>query len=221
MKERVVKRLDAGKLVVHADISHLTTFLCNDMVVDARGTAWIGNFGFDLDAELDARGEDVFHNHPVTNLVRVDADGSVHLAAGDMHFPNGSVVTPDGKTLIVAETFASCLTAFTIADDQSLTDRRIWASLPGVAPDGICLNENQQVWVANALGCEVLLVAEGGEIVNRIATSQNCYACMLGGSDGKTLFAVTAASSHGAHAAAETTGKIEVVAVDAAGAGWP
>tara|TARA_B110000503_G_scaffold20798_1_gene31460 strand:+ start:25176 stop:26045 length:870 start_codon:yes stop_codon:yes gene_type:complete len=221
MKERVVKRLDAGKLVVHADISHLTAFLCNDMVVNAWGTAWIGNFGFDLDAELDARGEEVFHNHPVTNLVRVDADGSVHLAAGDMHFPNGSVITPDGKTLIVAETFASCLTAFTIADDQSLTNRRIWASLPGVAPDGICLNENQQVWVANALGCEVLLVAEGGEIVNRIATSQNCYACMLGGSDGKTLFAVTAASSHGAHAAAETTGKIEVVAVDAAGAGWP
>lgn len=221
MKERAVKRLDAGALVVHADISHLTVHLCNDMVVDAHGTAWVGNFGFDLDAELEARGVEVFIEHQVTNLVRVDSDGSVHLAARDMHFPNGSVVTPDGKTLIVAETFASCLTAFTIAADKSLTDRRIWASLPGVAPDGICLDENQQVWVANALDCEVLLVAEGGEVVNRIATSQNCYACMLGGADGKTLFAVTALSSSGDASSREKTGRIETVRVAAASAGWP
>ena len=221
MKARAVMRLDADELVVHADISHLTTHRCNDMVVNAEGTAWVGNFGFDLDAELAARGTDVFNNHPVTNLVRVDSDGAVHLAAGDMHFPNGSVITPDGKTLIVAETFASCLTAFTITGDRSLTDRRIWASLPGVAPDGICLDENQQVWVSNALAPEVILVGEGGEIVNRIATSQNCYACMLGGDDGKTLFAVTASSSDGAHAQSETTGRIEMVRVSAARAGWP
>jgi sugar lactone lactonase YvrE len=221
MKERAVKRLDAGGLVVHADISHLTGHLCNDMVVDARGTAWVGNFGFDLDAELKARGLEALVDHPVTNLVRVDSDGSVHLAARDMHFPNGSVITPDGKTLIVAETLAGCLTAFTIAGDQSLTHRRIWASLPGVAPDGICLDENQQMWVANALDCEVLLVAEGGEIVNRLATSQNCYACMLGGRDGKTLFVLTAVSSGGEEASAAKTGKIEIVRVDAARAGWP
>jgi len=221
MKERAVKRLDPTGLVLHADISQLTVHLCNDMVVDAYGTGWVGNFGFDLDTELQARGAQVLVDHPVTNLVRIDADGSVHLAATDMHFPNGSVITPDGKTLIVAETLAGCLTAFTINADRSLSRRRVWAALPGVAPDGICLDQNNRVWVANAIGPEVVLVAEGGEIVQRLATSQPCYACMLGGQDGKTLFAVTAAGSDGKHAAAEKTGKIETVQVRAGRAGWP
>jgi sugar lactone lactonase YvrE len=135
MKARAIKRLDATGLVLHADISHLTAHLCNDMVVDAQGTAWVGNFGFDLDAELRARGGDVLSDHPVTNLVRVDTDGSAHLAAADMHFPNGSVITPDGRTLIVAETLAGCLTAFTInaGQDRSrsvVSGRRSPASPP-------------------------------------------------------------------------------------------
>jgi sugar lactone lactonase YvrE len=221
MKARAVKRLDATGLVLHADISHLTAHLCNDMVVDAQGTAWVGNFGFDLDAELRARGGDVLSDHPVTNLVRVDTDGSAHLAAPDMHFPNGSVITPDGRTLIVAETLAGCLTAFTINADKSLSHRRVWAPLPGIAPDGICLDENGQVWVANALAAEVVHVAEGGQIAWRIATSQPCYACMLGGADGKTLFALTAASSDGASSTTAQTGKIETARVNAARAGWP
>lgn len=221
MRERAVKRLDAGALVLHGDISPLSAHLCNDMVVDAQGSAWVGNFGFDLDAELRARGGDVITDHPVTNLARVDADGSVHLAARDMHFPNGSVITPDGKTLIVAETLAGCLTAFSIGADKELTDRRIWAALPGVAPDGICLDDNGRVWVANALAAEVILVAPGGDIIRRVATTQNCYACMLGGDDGKTLFALTADSSDHKQAAAAPTGKIETLRVDAAGAGWP
>lgn len=221
MKERAVKRLDPAGLVLHADISHLTAHLCNDMVVDAQGSAWVGNFGFDLDADLKERGAQVLADHPVTNLVRVDADGSVHLAAQNMHFPNGSVITADGTTLIVAETLAGCLTAFTIQPDKSLTARRIWASVPGVAPDGICLNEKNQVWVANAVGPEVVLVAQGGNIIERVATSQPCYACMLGGRDGRTLFALTAARSEGHHASVARTGKIETVRVQAAGAGWP
>jgi len=221
MKERAVKRLDPAGLVLHADIRHLTAHLCNDMVVDAQGSAWVGNFGFDLDADLKERGAQVLADHPVTNLVRIDADGSVHLAAQNMHFPNGSVITPDGTTLIVAETLAACLTAFTIQADKSLTDRRVWAAVPGVAPDGICLNEKNQVWVANAIGPEVVLVEEGGNIVERVATSQPCYACMLGGRDGNTLFALTAARSEERHASAEATGKIETVQVGAARAGWP
>ncbi|MDG1946079.1 MAG: SMP-30/gluconolactonase/LRE family protein [Halioglobus sp.] len=221
MKERAVKRLDSSGLVLHADISELTAHLCNDMVVDADGSAWVGNFGFNLDADLKSRGGEVFSDHPVANLVRVDADGSVHVAAKGLHFPNGSVITPDGNTLIVAETLAGCLTAFTINADKSLTNRRIWAPLPGVAPDGICLNEHNQVWVANAVGPEVLLIAEGGDVVARVVTGQPCYACMLGGCDGKTLFAVTAEASDGERAAAAATGKIETVRVDAARAGWP
>ena len=221
MKERAVRRLDPDGLVLHADISALTAHLCNDMVVDAQGSAWVGNFGFDLDADLKARGLEVLGDHPVANLVRVDADGTVHLAARDMHFPNGSVITADGKTLIVAETLAGCLTSFTINDDKSLADRRVWASLEGMGPDGICLNEDNQVWVANALAPEVVLVAEGGEIVQRVATSQPCYACMLGGEDAKTLFAVTAASSDAETVSATKTGKIETIRVTAARAGWP
>jgi len=221
MKERAVKRLDPKGLALHADISHLTAHLCNDMVVDSDGTAWVGNFGFDLDAELRTRGAEVISDHPATNLVRIDADGSVHLAAPDMHFPNGSVITPDGDTLIVAETLAACLTAFAINADKSLGHRRIWAAVENVAPDGICLNDNNEIWVANALAPEVILVAEGGEVINRIETSQPCYACMLGGLDGRTLFALTAASSDGELAAANKTGKIETVQVDRARAGWP
>ena len=221
MKERAVKRLEPAGLVLHADISHLTTHLCNDMVVDGQGAAWVGNFGFNLDAELKSRGGEVFNDHPVANLVRVDPDGSSHIAAEAMHFPNGSVVTPDGKTLIVAETLAGCLTAFTINADKSLSNRRTWAAIEGAAPDGICLNEDNQMWVANAVGPEVFLVAEGGEVIQRVVTSQPCYACMLGGGDGRTLFAITAESSDGGAAAAEKTGKVETISVDKAGAGWP
>jgi sugar lactone lactonase YvrE len=221
MRQHKLRRLDDQGLVDHADISDLTAHLCNDMVVDASGRAWVGNFGFNLDKELRERGADVLNDPPTTNLVRVDADASVHLAASGMRFPNGTVITADEKTLIVAETIASCLTAFTINEDSSLSDRRIWAQLEGVAPDGICLDENQQVWVANALGPELLLVAEGGEVIQRVETSQNCYACMLGGEDGKTLFAVTAAFSDAEQASASRTGKIECVQVNAARAGWP
>jgi sugar lactone lactonase YvrE len=221
MRQRKVRRLEPEGLVDHADIADLTVHLCNDMVVDAKGRAWVGNFGFDLDKELRERGADVFLDHATANLVRVDPDGSVHLASADMHFPNGSVISPDGKTLIVAETIATCLTAFTIAEDGSLSDRRIWAQLDAIAPDGICLNEDNQVWIANALGPEMILVAEGGEVLQRVETSQNCYACMLGGEDGKTLFAVTASSSDAEEASASRSGKIEIVRVSAAAAGWP
>ena len=210
-----------GELVEYADLRDLTAHLCNDMVVDADGRAWVGNFGFDLDAELEARGMDVIVNHPTTNLVRVDPDRSVHVASPDMHFPNGTVVTPDGVTLIVAETLGSCLTAFEIAAGGELVNRRIWAALDGVAPDGICLDEKGRVWVANALAPEVLCVAEGGAIAKRIETSQFCYACMLGGEDGKTLFALTAASSDHRAAGAERTGKIEIATVDTPHAGLP
>jgi len=221
MQERAVRRLDPSGLALHADIRHLTGHLCNDMVVDAEGYAWVGNFGFDLDAELESRGGEVFTEHLATNLVRVDPDGAVHLAAEGMHFPNGSVITPDGKTLIVAETLAGCLTAFTIEEDRSLSGRRTWAAVERAAPDGICLNENNEVWVANAVGPEVLLVAEGGEVRQRVTTSQPCYACMLGGGDGRTLFALTAQTAEAKTVSAARTGKVETLRVDGARAGWP
>jgi sugar lactone lactonase YvrE len=186
MREMKVLRQEGGGFVLHADLQELARHQCNDMVVDGVGRAWVGNFGFDLDADLDHRGaEAVMADHPSTNLVRVDPDGAVHLAAAEMHFPNGTVVTPDGSTLVVAETLGLC------------------------------------IWVANALAPECVLLAAGGEVLQTVATSQNCYACMLGGEDGKDLYLVTAETSHHATASAKRTGKIETVRVDAPGAGWP
>jgi len=221
MKARKLMRLDPEGLVEHADLTDLTAHLCNDMVVGGSGRAWVGNFGFDLDAELAARGEEVILDHPTANLVRVDPDGSVHLASPEMHFPNGPVITPDGKTLIVAETLGLCLTAFDIAEDGSLSNRRVWAGVGERAPDGICLDADGNVWVANALAPECVLVAEGGEILKTVTTSQFCYACMLGGDDGRTLFAVTASTSDHVQAQEARTGKIEIAKVDSPRAGWP
>jgi sugar lactone lactonase YvrE len=222
MGELKVLRQDGDGFVVHADLAGLARHLCNDMVVDGTGRAWVGNFGFDLDAQLERRGpEAVVADHPATNLVRVDPDGSVHLASADMHFPNGSVVTPDGRSLIVAETLGMCLTAFDIEADGRLANRRVWAQVGMVAPDGICLDADGNIWVANALAPECVRFAPGGEVLQVVTTSQNCYACMLGGPDGRDLFAVTAQSSHHAAAAAERTGRIETVRVDSPGAGWP
>jgi sugar lactone lactonase YvrE len=222
MKARKLMALPpGGQLEEYADLREITAHLCNDMVVDSLGRAWVGNFGFDLDAELEARGMDVILDHPTTNLVRVDPDRSVHIASPDMHFPNGTVITPDGATLIVAETLGSCLTAFDIGAHGKLANRRVWAALDGVAPDGICLDEKRRVWVANALAPEVICVAEGGAIEERVTTSQFCYACMLGGEDGMTLFAITAASSDHRAAGAERTGKIESATVSVPHAGLP
>jgi sugar lactone lactonase YvrE len=217
-----VMRLDQDGLKEHADLSDLSRHLCNDMVVDGQGRAWVGNFGFDLDAALaQTTPEDLIDDHPTTNLVRVDPDGSVHLASADMHFPNGSVVTPDGRTLIVAESLASRLSAFDIADDGSLSNRRVWAETGLRAPDGICLNEEGNIWVANALGPECVLFAPGGEVLQTVETSQPCYACMLGGSEERTLFMLTAPVSTHVEAARAPKGRVEITDVRAARAGYP
>ena len=222
MRALKVLRQEGRGFVEHADLSGLARHMCNDMVVDGNGRAWVGNFGFDLDAELSRRGvASVVAEHPSTNLVRVDPDGSMHLAAREMHFPNGTVVTPDGKTLVVGETLASCLTAFDILADGSLANRREWAALGQRAPDGICLDADGNIWVANAVAPECVLIAPGGEVLQVVATSQNCYACMLGGDDGRDLYAVTALTSHHDVAAVERTGKIETARVKTPGAGWP
>jgi sugar lactone lactonase YvrE len=215
-------RQDADGLQVHADLSELSAHLCNDMVVDTAGRAWVGNFGFDLDALVEEKGvEAALVDHPSTNLVRVDPNGSVHLASPEMHFPNGMVISPDGKTLIVAETLSMCLTAFDINADGTLSNRRIWAQVGMRAPDGICLDTEAHVWVANAIASECVLVAEGGEILQTVETSQPCYACMLGGDDGRTLYMMTAQSSNKSEASVSPAGKIETFRVDVARAGCP
>ena len=222
MKRLQVLRQEGDGFVVHADLSEYSRFMCNDMVVDGQGRAWVGNFGLDLDGEIRRRGaEAVLSDFPTTNLVRVDADGSVHCASPGMAFPNGTVITPDGSTLIIAESLGMRLSAFDIAADGSLQNRRVWAQLDGRAPDGICLDADGNVWVANALAPECLLVAPGGEILRSVETSRNCYACMLGGTDERELYMVTAEGSDHEVATRERSGRIESITADSPRAGWP
>ena len=222
IKRQVLRRSPAGKLSVHADLGAIATFHCNDMVVDAAGRAYVGNFGFDLDAELSARGiEAVLAEHATAKLACVSPNGAVEVAASDMHFPNGSVITPDGKILIVGETFGARLTAFDIAADGGLTNRRVWASIAPRVPDGIALDAAGAIWVANPTAPECVRVAPGGDILEVIDTGAPCYACMLGGEDGRTLFMLTAAGSNAQEAVAGATGKMLIASVDAGHAGRP
>ena len=221
-RRRILRRSLSGEMSVHADLSDIATFHCNDMVVDAQGRAYVGNFGFDLHREYASRGPaSVYADHTTAKLALVSPDGSVSIAADDMHFPNGSVITPDGKTLIVGETLANRLTAFDIAPDGSLSGRRVWASTAPRPPDGIALDASGAIWVANPRAPECVRFAEGGEVLDMVATSQNCFACMLGGADGRTLFMLTAPTSMSQQAAAAPKGWVEVATVNVPHAGLP
>ncbi len=213
MTDRALLRLDRTGLTQVADLSTLAGFHCNDMVVDAQGRAYVGNFGFDL------------FTQPVvprpTVLVRVDPDGAVSVAADDMHFPNGAVITPDGKTMIIGETFARRLTAFDLAADGTLSRRRVWADLDKLAPDGICLDAEGAVWVASPRSNEFIRVLEGGTITQRIPASNQAIACVLGGDDGKRLFMVVGRVRGHAEALATRVGRIEYVDVEVGAAGPP
>jgi sugar lactone lactonase YvrE len=212
MVDRKVLRLEGEALVEHADLSDIATFHTNDMVVDAQGRAYVGNFGFDLNG-----GGKVC----AARLACVTPDGQARVVADDLMFPNGMVITPDAKTLIVGESFGGRLTAFEIAGDGSLSQRRVWADL-GTPPDGICLDDEGCVWVAVPMNPGAFLrVAEGGRIRERIALdTDGAFACMLGGPRDKTLFLLEAHTSNPAEMA-PGNGRIRMVEVDVARAGRP
>ena len=174
MDHALLRRAADGTVTTVATFGEHCGGFANDMVVDAKGRAFIGNAGFDLMAG----------GEPSTaNLVRVDLDGTVVVAAEDLAFPNGSVITPDGSTLIVGETMGNRYTSFTIEDDGTLTHRRIWAEVPKVAPDGCGLDAEGRIWCADAFGKRCVLVEEGGLVVEEIPAPDGLgvYACMLGG----------------------------------------
>jgi sugar lactone lactonase YvrE len=215
----IMRRENDGTLVRHGDLEPWATWYANDMVVASNGQAYAGNFGFDLDG-LYAGTLDANQIAP-TSLIRVDPDGTTHQAAADIAFPNGTVITEDGKTLVIAESIGGRLTAFDREADGTLSNRREWAALPRVAPDGICLCEDNTIWVSNALGHECIRVAEGGEVLERVTTSMNSFACMLGDDDRRTLYIITAIESHGAKARTERNGAIEMARTTVPGAGLP
>ncbi len=180
MHRRQVLGFGPGGMRLHADLSRWAHAPCNDMLVDRQGRAYVGNFGFDLHVRAP---------FAPTVLLLVQPDGSVEVAGQDMHFPNGMALTPDGRTLIVAESYGKRLTAFDVRADGTLTHRRVWASFEekGVAPDGICLDAQGAVWMASPVSREVLRVREGGEVTHRIPTGEQATACALDG-DGRTLY---------------------------------
>ena len=221
MKDRKLMSFKDGQLKERADLTEFSGFHCNDMVVDIDGNAFIGNFVFNT--------YDCEEINP-TNLILVKPGEEPVLAADNLFFPNGTVITPDNKTLIVGETYAARLTAFDKSEDGSLSNRRIWADLKVNAeegtvplPDGMCIDEEGAIWVASPSTAEVIRVHEGGMISERIPVQTNAFACMLGGEDRRTLFICTSNGSGVDPEAAlrEKSGKIEITQVDVPGCGKP
>ncbi len=213
MLDRKLMQFSAGRLAPYADLSGLAGGPCNDMVVDTKGRAYVGNFGFDRHAGEAER---------TATLAFVDLDGRVTAAADGLQFPNGTVITPDGRGMIIGETMGQRLTWFDVAPDGSLSGRRVFADLKGHFPDGICLDAEGAIWVADARGAELLRIKDGGAITDRVAlpAGRHAFACMLGGADRRDLYACTAEGSGPAMAAKLTAG-IDVARAAVPGAGAP
>ncbi len=212
-RDRLLLRQEpGGSLVPHADLGNLCEHGWNEIVVDGRGNAYVSSVGFDLMAGA----------QPAAGIVAIVApDGSSRQVADGLAFPNGMAVTPDNAVLIVAESYASRLTAFDIAADGSLSNRRTWAELGDGVPDGICLDAAGAAWYADVPNKRCVRVAEGGEVLQTVSLDRGCFACMLGGPDRTTLFLV-ARQWHGTDISRGAgTGQIIATAAPARGAGWP
>jgi sugar lactone lactonase YvrE len=212
-REGLLLRREAdGSLVTHADLSGLDQTPWNDIVVDGRGNVYVNNSGFMLGVDEFAPGI----------VALVAPDGSVREVADGVAFPNGMAVTPDNSTLVVAESYAARLTAFDIAPDGSLSNRREWASLRDGAPDGICIDAEGALWYGDVPNKRCVRVREGGEVLQTIELDRGCFACMLGGEDGTTLFMMAAEWSGSASMGeGALTGQVLTIQAPAAGAGWP
>jgi sugar lactone lactonase YvrE len=213
MEDRRLLRLENGALVEHADLSRLAPFHCNDMVVDGRGNAFVGNFGFDLHGKEKSRS---------TCLIHVAPDGSARVVADDLCFPHGAVVTPDGGVLIVAESFGQRLTAFDLARDGTLSNQRVWAALD-FYPDGIALDADGCVWCAFPMSPgSFRRIAEGGRVLQQIdVPDRAAFACALGGADRRTLFLLEAHDSSPHANLQRGNARIRSVRVATPGAGLP
>jgi sugar lactone lactonase YvrE len=227
LDRKILRRELDGSLVEHADLSQLSPGYLNDMLVDYEGRVWAGNFGFDLMGGAEAL---------TTVLICVTPDGKSRVVADQLGFPNGTVLTPDGRTLIVAETMMNRLSAFTVTGD-GLSERRDWARFGDaptstdvgeilkqaeVAPDGICLDAEGAIWVADVVHHRLIRVAEGGGILDELETNGMCaFACMLGGDDGRTLFACVAPTLNDAELSANHRASILMTKVGTPHAGLP
>jgi sugar lactone lactonase YvrE len=208
---------DDGTLASYADLSAVSDLGCNDIVVDGRGNAFVNSPHFD------------FMTGPPPGDVQpgrvgvVSPDGQVRVVADDLAFPNGMAVTADGATLVVADSYRHHLVAFTITEDASLSDRRVWADLGDLNPDGICLDAEDAAWYADVPHQVCVRVAEGGEVLQTVDLDRGGFACMLDQADPPHLYAVTAVWPGAAALMTHTEwdGQVVRIPVDVAGAGWP
>jgi sugar lactone lactonase YvrE len=202
-----------GNLSQYADLSGMVSHDINDTVCDAAGNIYVGNFGYDLLNHAEAK---------TAELIMVTPGGQSKVVADGLEFPNGAVITPDGKTLIIAETFGHKLTAFTRAADGTLSGRRVWAALGERTPDGICLDASGAVWVSSFVSGEFVRVKEGGEVLDVITlTDKRAVACNLGGADGHTFFALTFAGALEDVTSGKKLAQVEVCRVEVPAAGSP
>ncbi len=240
MLDRKILRFSEGSISVHADLSEYVAHKCNDMVVGRDGTAYVGNFG------MGDAGESLNSTH----LMIVKSDGTVLKGPDNLLFPNGTVITEDGKNLIIGETLGAKLTSFDIEDNGELTNRKLWARTSPLfslliikflssmgfdlskvdfskysknlhVPDGICLDEKNGIWIASPTTKAVVRIEKGGNITNTINTPKGAFACMLGGKERKTLYVIISNSSDPEEAQASPEGEIHSIEVEIPGVGKP
>lgn len=240
MLDRKILKFAGGEVSLHADLSEHVTHKCNDMVVSSDGTAYVGNFGM----------EDAGESVNTTHLMIVKPDGTILKGPDKLLFPNGTVITPDGKELIVGETLGAKLTSFKIDENGELINRKLWARTSPLiflliikflsslgfdlskvdfskyskslhVPDGICLDEKNGIWIASPTSSSVVRIEKGGKVTNTIKTPKNAFACMLGGKERKTLYVLLSNSSDPVEAQATPEGEIHSIEVEIPGVGKP
>jgi sugar lactone lactonase YvrE len=210
--QRLLRLESDGSLVTYADLSSLASHPWNDIVVDGRGNAYVNNIGFDFPGGQFAPGI----------VALVTPDGVARQVAEGLAFPNGMAVTPDNATLIVAESYGNCLSAFDIAPDGSLSNGRVWAHVGEGVPDGICMDADGAVWYADVPNQVCVRVVHGGAVRQVVELDRGCFSCALGGPDRRTLFMVAQRwSGTGGMSPDERTGQVLYLDVDVPGAGWP
>ena len=207
---RLLRREPDGSLVTHAELASIDEHPWNDIVVDGRGNAYVNNIGFDFPAGEFAPGV----------VALVTPDGAARQVAEGLAFPNGMAVAPDNASLIVAESYGQKLTAFDIASDGDLFNRRTWADVDD-HPDGICLDADGALWYADVGTKRCVRVREGGEVLTAIELDRGCFACVLGGPDRRTLFIAANEWSGSQSMAGARQGQVIATAVSSRGAGWP
>jgi sugar lactone lactonase YvrE len=199
----LLRREPDGTLLTHADLRGLSPGGWNEIVVDGRGNAYING---------------------APGIALLTSDGSVREVASGFDFPNGMAVTPDNSTLIIAESHGKKLSAFDIANDGNLSNRRVWADLVDGVPDGICIDADNAVWYADVPNKRCVRVREGGEVLQTVHVDRGCFACMLGGAERRTLF-IVATEWRGMDKIAEVararTGQMLIIEAPAPGVGWP